>query len=116
MMGRSFVRRGDPEEHRFPKRHGEKIDPHGKLCRYRADQARTTGSIRVANAIEDLRREPGRDGDRRKAHLSEQRPSLMRPAVHVRLNRRLDQGGRHIAGWVVTASRLSAAMRCITVC
>ena len=56
MMCRSFVRRGDPEQHRFAKRHGKKIDPHGKLCRYRADQARTAGSIRIANAIEDLRR------------------------------------------------------------
>src|SRR5262245_40596428 len=100
MTCRSFVRRGDTEQRRFAKRHGKKIDPHGELYRYRADQARTTGRIRVANAIVDLRREPGWDGDRREAHLSEQCPSLMRPAVHVRLNRRLDEGRRHVAGWV----------------
>jgi len=99
MMCRFFVRRCDSEQHRFAKRHGKKIDPHGKLCRYRADQARTTGSIRIASAIEDLRRESGRDGDRREAHLSEQCPSLMRPAVHVRLDRRLDEGRRHVPGW-----------------
>src|SRR5437773_2456737 len=100
MMCRSFVCRGDPEEHRFAKRHGKEIDPRGKLCRYRADQARTAGSIRVANAIVHLRRKPGWDGDRREAHLSEQYPSLMRPAVHVRLDRRLDKSRRHVAGWV----------------
>ena len=100
MMGRSFVRRCDPEQHRFAKRHGKEIDSHGKLCRHRADQPRAAGSIRIANAIEDLRREPGRDGDRRESHRSEQCPSLMRPAVHVRLHRRLDKGRRHVAGWV----------------
>ena len=39
MMCRSFVRRCDPEQHRFTKRHGKEIDSHGKLCRHRADQA-----------------------------------------------------------------------------
>ena len=51
MMGRSFVRRCDPEQHRFAKRHGKEIDSHGKLCRHRADQPRAAGSIRIANAI-----------------------------------------------------------------
>src|SRR6266536_690748 len=104
MMCRSFVRRCDPEEHRFAKRHGKEIDPDGKLCRYRADQARTAGSIRIANAIEDLRREPGWDGDRWEAHGSEQCPSLMRPAIHVRLDRRFDEGPGTLPVGYVTAS------------
>src|SRR5436190_3045730 len=94
----SFVGRGDPEEHRFAKWHGEKIDADGKLCRYRADHARTAGSIRIANPIEDQFGESGRDGDRGKPYLPEQCPGLMRAAVHVRLHRRLDQSSRQIAG------------------
>jgi hypothetical protein len=38
MTCRSFVRRRDPEQDRFVKRHGKEIDPHGKLCRYWANQ------------------------------------------------------------------------------
>src|SRR5258708_20128766 len=89
MMCPSFVRRGDPEERRFAKRHGKKIDPQGKLCRYRADQARTAGSLVVANAFEYLRREPGWDGDGREALLPDQCPSLLRSPIYVLLNPRL---------------------------
>jgi len=44
MRCRPFVRRGDPEQHRFAERQGKKIDAHAKLCRYWADQAHTTGA------------------------------------------------------------------------
>src|SRR5262249_54883121 len=97
VLRRSFVCRSNPKQHRLIEGHRQEVDPYGKLCRHRANQTRAAGSICITNAIEDLRREPRRHGDRRKTHLSQQRPRLMRAAIDVRLDRRLDEGGWHIS-------------------
>src|SRR5437867_9481425 len=76
-----LICRGNPKERWLGKRPSEEHNPHGKLCRNGACQARTTRSPGVADPVKYLSREPRRDGKCRNALLSKQTPDRCSPAV-----------------------------------
>src|ERR1700722_16912783 len=75
----SLIRRSDAKECRLGKRPSEEHDPERKFCRNWPDQARTSRSCGIADSVEDVSGETGRDGECGKTVLSQQPPDRIGP-------------------------------------
>src|SRR5262249_32009510 len=89
-----LVGRSDAEERWLGKGPSEEHDPERKFCRNRPHEARTTGGRGIADSIEHVRGETHRDGQCRKAVLSQEAPDRIGPACQ----RRLDGCTQDISG------------------
>ena len=76
---RCFVGRGDSQEHRFIERTRDEVDANRERRWYRSDEV--CAGVRVTLAIPDLRGEAGRNRNRRKTLLSDQRLANRRTTI-----------------------------------